>query len=270
MAQHFTPLPTDFLEQLYQRHQGLEQLPPSRPTWQLARRVLRLLFPETGECLASRACLRAELAAIEAGLLRLLAPLQPRLPRHAEDIATDFLDALPQVYALLSSDAQATWEGDPAAASVYEVVRAYPGFYTLAMYRQAHVLRSLGVPLLPRLITEHAHSRTGIDIHPGAGIGPRCCIDHGTGLVIGETAQVGAGVKLFQGVTLGALSVRKELAGQRRHPTIEDGVVIYAGATILGGDTVVGAGSVIGGSVWLTESVPPGSRVYHLPQVEQR
>lgn len=259
---------SEFLETLYERHARITPLPGSKPTWQLAERVLRTLFPEqTGECLASRACLRAELASIEAGLLRLLAPLWSELPASPDEITADFMAALPDVHARLSGDADAIYASDPAASSVYEVMRAYPGFYALAMYRQAHVLRALGVPLLPRIVTERAHSRTGIDIHPGARIGERCTIDHGTGLVIGETAAVGDDVRLFHGVTLGSLSVSKDQAGTKRHPTVESGVVIYAGATILGGETVIGEGSVIGGNVWLTHSVPPGSRVYHQAQV---
>lgn len=267
-ADRTLPETGDFLETLYERHARITPLPGSEATWRLAERVLHTLFPEqTGECLASRACLRAELAAIEAGLLRLLAPLWSELPARPEEIADAFMAALPTIYGQLSGDAEATHASDPAASSVYEVMRAYPGFYALAMYRQAHVLRALGVPLLPRIVTERAHGRTGIDIHPGAQIGERCTIDHGTGLVIGETATVGDDVRLFHGVTLGSLSVSKAQAGTKRHPTVESRVVVYAGATILGGDTVIGADSVIGGNVWLTHSVPPGSRVYHQGQV---
>ena len=145
----------------------------------------------------------------------------------------------------------------PAAKSREEVIRTYPGFYAVAAYRIAHQLHLLGIQGIPRIITEHAHSKTGIDIHPGAKIGNHFCIDHGTGVVIGETSVIGNHVKIYQGVTLGALSVNKEDATKKRHPTLEDNVVVYAGATILGGGTVIGRGSVIGGNVWLTESVPP-------------
>jgi serine O-acetyltransferase len=157
--------------------------------------------------------------------------------------------------------------GDPAAKSEFEVIRTYPGFYALCFYRIAHKLLKLEVPLLPRVLTEYAHSRTGIDIHPGAEIDEHFFIDHGTGIVIGETARIGKHVKIYQGVTLGALSVKKSLANQKRHPTVEDHVVIYSGATILGGETVIGHHSIIGGNVWLTCSIPPGSLVHHNPEV---
>ena len=167
-------------------------------------------------------------------------------------------------------DAEATCDGDPAATSVDEVILAYPGFYALACYRLAHQpARAAACPLVPRLITERAHRVTGIDIHPGATIGRAFAIDHGTGIVIGETSVIGDRVRLYQGVTLGALSVRKDLAQTRRHPTIEDDVVIYANATILGGDTVIGHGSVIGGNVWLTHSVPPHSIVTNVAVSER-
>jgi len=166
---------------------------------------------------------------------------------------------------------QAAYEGDPAATSRMEVVMAYPGMYAVTVHRLAHELYLLKVPILPRVMTEIAHSRTGIDIHPGATIGEGFFIDHGTGVVIGETTVIGRNVKLYQGVTLGALSFPKDektgmlMKGHKRHPNVEDNVVIYAGATILGGDTVIGHDSEIGGNVWLMESIPPHSRVYNKP-----
>ena len=163
------------------------------------------------------------------------------------------------------TDAQAIMDGDPAANSIREIIRTYPGFTAICIYRLAHELFILGVPLLPRILTEYAHSKTGIDIHPGAQIDEYLYIDHGTGLVIGETCIIGKHVKLYQGVTLGALSVDKILAGVQRHPIIEDHVIIYAGATILGGNTTVGHHSIIGGNVWLTSSVEPYTTVYHQP-----
>jgi serine O-acetyltransferase len=159
-------------------------------------------------------------------------------------------------------DVDAAFKGDPAAKTVEEVILAYPGLEAIVAHRVAHCFWEAGLPLLPRMMSEHVHGRTGIDIHPGASIGRRFFIDHGTGVVIGETTVIGDDVKLYQGVTLGALSVRKGEGSVKRHPTIRDGVTIYSGATILGGDTVVGAGSVIGGNVWLTHSVPPRSTVY--------
>jgi serine O-acetyltransferase len=184
----------------------------------------------------------------------------------AEEYAYSFLESLPRIRRMLAKDIQAAYEGDPAAHCIDEIILSYPAAYAITAYRVAHELHVMGVPLLPRMLTELAHSRTGIDIHPGAEIGESFFIDHGTGVVIGETSLIGNHVKLYQGVTLGALSFPKDekgrlIRGQKRHPTIEDNVVIYAGATILGGDTVIGEGSVIGGNVWLTESVPPGTRV---------
>jgi serine O-acetyltransferase len=166
----------------------------------------------------------------------------------------------------LAEDVQAGYDGDPAAKSTDEVIFAYPAIYAISVYRIAHELSNNGIPLLPRIMTEFAHSKTGIDIHPGARIGRGFFIDHGTGVVIGETTIIGDNVKVYQGVTIGAMSFAKDEEGQmvrgrKRHPTIEDNVVIYSGATILGGETIIGEGSIIGGNVWLTHSVPPGTRV---------
>lgn len=186
---------------------------------------------------------------------------------NAEHATTKFFDALPAIYGLLLKDAEAIVAFDPAAASIEEVLTAYPGFYATVIYRLAHQLYLDEVPALPRFLSEYAHSRTGIDIHPGARIGSSFFIDHGTGIVIGQSAVIGNNVKLYQGVTLGALSTRKELANQKRHPNIGNNVIIYAGATILGGETTIGDDSIIGGNVWLTYSVPPGSIVYHQSSV---
>lgn len=180
--------------------------------------------------------------------------------------ALAFLQRLPEVRELVSGDVVAAYRGDPAAKSHDEVVFCYPGLYAVAVYRLAHALHGLGVPVLPRMMTERAHGLTGIDIHPGAKIGREFFIDHGTGVVIGETCVIGERVTLYQGVTLGALSFPRDesgdlVRGTKRHPTIEADVVIYSGATILGGSTVIGKGSVIGGNVWMTESVPPGTKV---------
>ncbi len=202
--------------------------------------------------------------------MQVLAPLHDKLPDTPERLAHDFHASLPEIHEQLTLDAEAIEAGDPAAHGTAEVVLAYPGFLALAYYRIAHALHLRGIPLVPRMIAEIAHSRTGADIHPAARIGRSCCIDHGTGLVIGETAVIGDTVKLYQGVTLGALSVSKQASGTKRHPTIEDRVVIYANATVLGGDTIVGADSVIGGNVWLTHSVPASSLVYHQSQVRVR
>lgn len=180
-----------------------------------------------------------------------------------ETVAKHFFDRLPEIYDKLNEDVDAMYHGDPAAKSRSEVIQTYPGFYAVAAYRIAHELQKLGVKGVPRVITEHAHSKTGIDIHPSAIIGNHFCIDHGTGVVIGETAVIGNYVKIYQGVTLGALSVSKDDAVKKRHPTLEDNVVVYAGATILGGETVIGHNSIVGGNVWLTRSVPPHSKIYY-------
>lgn len=183
--------------------------------------------------------------------------------RHAQEVGLAFLREIPRVRAMLQTDLQAAFDGDPAAGSMAEILFAYPGMFAVFVYRLAHVLYTLEVPMLPRMMTEHAHSLTGIDIHPGAAIGEYFFIDHGTGVVIGETTVIGNRVKLYQGVTLGALSTRggQKLRGKRRHPTIEDDVTIYAGASVLGGETVIGQGSVIGSNVFITKSVPPCTTV---------
>lgn len=176
-----------------------------------------------------------------------------------------FLSDLPTIAENCFLDAQAIFDSDPASESVEEVILCYPGFYAITAYRIAHALHKREVPLLPRMITEYAHQKTGVDINPGATIGKSFFIDHGTGVVVGETAVIGNNVKLYQGVTLGALRVDRDQKSKKRHPTIEDNVVIYAGATILGGETTVGNNSVIGGNVWITRSVPAWSRVMFRP-----
>jgi serine O-acetyltransferase len=180
----------------------------------------------------------------------------------SEDLVLAFFRGFPELRRVLNGDVLAAYEGDPAAKSIEDVVFSYPSIEAIASYRLAHSLWEMGVPMIPRIITEQAHSRTGIDINPGARIGERFFIDHGTGVVVGETSVIGNNVKLYQGVTLGALSIPNRDPAGKRHPTIEDDVTIYAGATILGGDTVIGAGSVIGGNVWLVHSVPSGSKVF--------
>ena len=212
--------------------------------------------------------MKAVWESIENGLESLFYSMKDQLSAEPTVIAKRFLDRIPAIYNLLQTDVEAMVEGDPAATTSYEVIRTYPGFYALAFYRLAHGLLQENVPLIPRILTEYAHSKTGIDIHPGASIGRYFFMDHGTGIVIGETTVIGERVKLYQGVTLGALSVDKSMAATKRHPTIEDGVVIYSGATILGGETVVGKGSVIGGNVWLTRSVPANTKIYHQETVK--
>lgn len=248
------------------QHSGRHSLPNKTHTARFLDETLELVFPniigDAEPCSSHDVRCRIERA--EAAIEAALAPLQPADRDHNNDVVHHFFHhRLPSLIDELWLDAQAIFAGDPAARSVDEVVSTYPGMLAIAIYRIAHEFQRLGVPVFPRMLTEIGHQRTGVDIHPGARIGRSFCIDHGTGIVIGETAELGDWVKLYQGVTLGALSVTKELASTKRHPTIEDHVVIYANATILGGETVVGAHSIIGGNVWLTESVPPFSMVYH-------
>lgn len=254
-----------FLDKLYRDQAGK---PPCVPYSRIAEwmdGILGMLFPETCEQRF------ADLSSFEDHVKGLRVELRDLIACHMRaSESTDhsrtaeaFFSSLECIKPMLDDDALAMFEGDPAANSITEVVRSYPGFYAVAAHRLAHELLRLGVPQLPRAISEHAHRITGIDINPGATIGQYFCIDHGTGVVIGQTAVIGNHVKIYQGVTLGALSVNKEDATNKRHPTIEDDVVIYAGATILGGHTVVGKGSVIGGNVWLTRSVAPGTKVYY-------
>ena len=231
----------------------------------IVERAMALLHP----------CVYGELGAhdavprIAASLEREIGLLMPNADVKA--LVAAFVARLPEVRRLVDSDIQAAYEGDPAATSPMEVVMAYPGLYAVAIHRLAHELYTLKVPIIPRIMSEIAHSKTGIDIHPGATIGEHFFIDHGTGVVIGETTVIGKNVKLYQGVTLGALSFDKDpvtgalVKGVKRHPNVEDNVVIYAGATILGGRTTIGHDSEIGGNVWLKDSVPPNSRVYNKP-----
>ncbi len=274
-----------FIDQLVQARRGHTYPVHLRASArEFAHRALALLFPHFSEDGGGEAC--AELVQADAILLgqsleELLQSLEGisitgGARAQAEAAANDpllsqrFLDALPGVYALLRTDAEAIFHGDPAAASLDEVILSYPGFFAIAVYRLAHAMQGLQVPILPRIISEYAHEKTGVDIHPGARIGRSFFIDHGTGVVIGETCVIGNGVKLYQGVTLGALVVEKASARRKRHPTLEDNVVVYSNATILGGDTVIGHDSVVGGNAWLTASVPPFSIVSHQSEVKQR
>lgn len=195
------------------------------------------------------------------------------LSQKAEDMTLTFIRKIPEVQALLIKDVDAEFAGDPAANSKAEIIFSYPGLYAIFVYRYAHVLYEMKVPFIPRIMTEHAHSKTGIDINPGATIGEYFFIDHGTGIVIGETTNIGNNVKIYQGVTLGALSTRKgqQLSGTKRHPTIEDNVVIYANTTILGGETVIGENSVVAGNTFVTKSIPPNTKVASMtPELEMK
>ncbi|GAB4043899.1 serine O-acetyltransferase [Spirosoma jeollabukense] len=260
-----------FLEHLHTQRARYRYKLPSRPdAGRFIDQLMRLLFPVTQDCKSVSQHVEETYRSLHEQLTKLLCPLENNLPETPEAITERFFERLPSIYDSLLLDAHAIADNDPAAVGIEEVVAVYPGFYAISVYRFAHELLQYNVPLLPRMLTEYAHGQTGIDIHPGAQIGPSFFIDHGTGVVIGETTVIGNNVKIYQGVTLGATHVAKSMAQKKRHPTIEDNVVIYANATILGGYTTVGHDSVIGGNVWLTSSVEPHSLVFHQHQTDVR
>jgi len=254
----------DFVRKLYISHQECPTCPTPSEVSQFFVELIGVLFADFTQLSSlSEEQFGQLILTLKKELIRLLKHNTSSRFGDASQVAEQFFNALPVITEKLQHDTTALYEGDPAAKSRSEVIRTYPGFYAVAAYRIAHQLHVLGVEGIPRIITEHAHSKTGIDIHPTAIIGEYFCIDHGTGVVIGETSVIGNHVKLYQGVTLGALSVNKEDAEKKRHPTLEDNVVVYAGATILGGNTVIGHDSIIGGNVWLTKSVPAHSKIYY-------
>lgn len=259
---------SSFIEKIYQKHKACDKCPSTVLIPQFFVNLLGILFPN----FASTPVLdfvefQKRIQMIKMEMIQVLTGSSR--DKEADPIIQSeaFFTELPDVYDKLQLDIDAMFAGDPAAKSREEIIRSYPGFYAIAAYRIAHSLSKLGVSSIPRMITEHAHGKTGIDINPNANIGDYFCIDHGTGVVIGETTDIGKHVKVYQGVTLGALSVNKEDAKIKRHPTIEDNVVIYAGATILGGNTIIGKNSIVGGNVWLTKSIPPDSKVYYKAQM---
>jgi serine O-acetyltransferase len=257
-----------FYGEIFNKHQHVDALPSNKEIVTWALQLTRLLFPEQSkQDYVDFKQVKNEFNRLENELAFILNTTRACRGTNNELLAKDFFDNIPDLYRLLNTDIEAIFKGDPAAQSEFEVIRTYPGFLAISFYRLAHSLYKHSVPLLPRILTEWAHSRTGIDIHPAAQIDEYFYIDHGTGVVIGESCIIGKNVKLYQGVTLGALSVDKNLAFSKRHPTVEDNVVIYAGATILGGETVIGNNSIIGGNVWLTKSVPPYSTVYHKSEI---
>lgn len=240
---------------------------PKAEAQQLCDDLFLFLFPMLSEYSKPA---QVQYTSLRYDLIRLLTPVMQGEQEAVTLLADTFFEQLPEVYRALQDDAEAILQFDPAATCREEVVATYPGFHAIAIYRIAHALHRLGAPLLPRMFSEYLHSTTGIDIHPAATIGASFFIDHGTGVVIGETASIGNHVKIYQGVTLGALQVDKSFSNTKRHPTIEDHCILYSGSTILGGKTVVGHHSVIGGNAWLTESVEPYSIVLHQPQVKVR
>lgn len=259
-------------EILKNRHKRDAVFPSKQQVHAFALDLVELLFPHfSGEYTYFNAVeIDGQLKLLERDLKKILLPLKSNLAKPVDVIARTFFDKLPEIYHKLWRDAEAIHQGDPASESIDEVISAYPGFFAIYTYRIAHVFYGLDVPVFPRILTEFAHYKSGIDIHPGARIGDAFFIDHGTGIVIGETSVIGNNVKIYQGVTLGALSVAKGLSDTKRHPTIEDDVIIYSNATILGGNTVIGHDSIIGGNVWLTRSVPPFSMVHNSVEIKVR
>ncbi|MFT3750391.1 MAG: serine O-acetyltransferase [Agriterribacter sp.] len=254
------------LKQIHEKYRSdLQPIPFRNSAQAWISNLIALLFPVN----ADKSFTELDIKELELQLRHLLSPVE-NVIGSADEIVYTFFNRVPDIFEELQKDAQGILAFDPAAHSIEEVFGAYPGFNAVAVYRFSHELYKLKIPVLPRLISEYAHSITGIDINPGAEIGSGFFIDHGTGVVIGETCVIGNNVKIYQGVTLGALNVSKIQAYVKRHPTIEDNVVIYSGTTILGGKTVIGHDSIIGGNVWLTESVPPYSLVYHKSEVRVR
>lgn len=258
----------EFINELFETHSNKTNLPSPFLVQNFIDTLLSVMFPAySNKAFPTKDELKTEYFSSKQQLLNALLFVETFMNSDIEVVINEFYLTLPSIYNMLLKDAEAIELGDPAAKNRDEVIRSYPGFYAISIYRVANQLHRLNVPFIPRILTEIAHSKTGIDIHPAATIGHHFFIDHGTGVVIGETTHIGDFVKLYQGVTLGALSVNKGMAEIKRHPTIENDVVIYAGATILGGKTVIGKNSTIGGNVWLTESVPANSVVYHKPQL---
>ncbi|MCK5781823.1 MAG: serine acetyltransferase [Flavobacteriales bacterium] len=211
--------------------------------------------------------LELEFEEVKIEFIHLIIKVKPFLKEPCDLTVEKFFNKIPSIYREMRKDATAIMNNDPAANDELEVIKTYPGFYAIAIFRLAHELHMLNVPYIPRVLTEGVHSKTGIDIHPGATIGSSFCIDHGTGIVIGETCDIGDNVKIYQNVTLGALSVEKSLSDTKRHPTIKNNAIVYSGATILGGNTVIGENTVVGGNVWLTHSVGDNMKVYNRSEV---
>jgi serine O-acetyltransferase len=229
--------------------------------------LIYFIFPFKIDKKCTLPLIELNLAQLQIDFKDLLDPIESLVERPIHELCNEFFEAVPDIYESLIKDAQLFVDFDPAARSRESVILYYPGFYAISVYRLSHRLFELKIPYLPRMISEYAHSKTGIDIHPGAIIGEHFFIDHGTGIVIGETTVIGNNVKIYQGVTLGAASVDKTMKGKKRHPTLADNVIVYSGSTILGGDTLIGHDTVVGGNVWLTKSVPPYSLVYHESKV---
>ncbi len=252
---------------LKQYNEFRREIPSILKAQNFADNIINFLFPFKADRKCSLPLIELNLAQLQLDFKDLINPMEKMLEEGVNSITQKFFNKVPSIYESLMQDARLFLDFDPAARSIESVILYYPGFYCIAVYRLANVLFNLKIPFVPRMISEYAHSKTGIEIHPGATVGSHFFIDHGTGVVIGETTIIGNNVKIYQGVTLGAAYVKKSMKGIKRHPTIEDNVIIYSGTTILGGETVIGHDTIIGGNVWLTKSVPPYSVVYHESKV---
>ena len=272
MSYLHNPNLSEFAEKLYnQRESQTCNASFKKEAIDFLNEIIDIVFPHfSNKVYYSPEDIIAKIQLLERNLKSLLKLVNGVNSNKVDEIAKSFISKLPETHSMLWSDAEAIYKGDPAAESVDEVILAYPGLMAISIYRFAHILYNLNIPILPRIFTEHAHQITGIDIHPGADIDSPFFIDHGTGVVVGETTKIGKNVKLYQGVTLGALSVEKSLSQTKRHPTIEDDVIIYSQAVILGGNTVIGRNSIIGGNSWITQSVPANSIVYSKMEVKVR
>lgn len=255
----------NFIENNYKYYQEhLSKLPDPNEIYEFTDKLFRFLFPIKNNLSLS------EYNNTYFELKEKLENLISKVNNNSKEITYEFFEKIPEIHDLLFEDANAILSSDPAATCIEEVILTYPGFYATSIYRLAHELQNKDIKFIPRLMSEYAHSKTGIDIHPSAIIGKSFAIDHGTGIVIGEMSEIGNNVRLYQGVTLGSLSVEKTMHKIKRHPTVQDNVTIYAGSTILGGDTVIGHHSIIGGNVWIAESILPYSTVYQSNEIKIR
>lgn len=246
------------------------EVPSMLEAQQFTENLIHTLFPIKRNLISTEEEIALEMERCGIKLKELLYSVRDKLGKSPEEVVEEFFARIPGAFERLACDVNEITRFDPAAGCMEEIILCYPGFFCISVYRLAHILYELQVPVIPRIMAEYAHEKTGIDIHPGADIDSPFFIDHGTGVVIGETARIGKEVKIYQGVTLGALTVEKDLANTKRHPTIEDHVIIYAGSTILGGSTVIGHHTVVGGNTWITESIQPNSVVYRNHRVEIR
>jgi serine O-acetyltransferase len=256
-----------FYKEIAKQHQNFLVLPKKKTIHQFIDELFTVLFSNTSKSLADLNIIESKFVELEKQFNELVIDFEPKSDKSIQQTKT-FFEALPNLHNKAFNDANTIFVKDPAAKSLEEVLYSYPGFFAIAIYRFSHQIWDQDLKLLARTISEYAHSKTSIEIHPGAKIGDGFAIDHGTGIVIGETTIIGDNVQIYQGVTLGALSVKKEEAFKKRHPTIEDNVIIYANSTILGGQTTVGRDSIIGGNVWLTYSIPSNSVVYHKNEIK--